>query len=65
VLESNDDGASFKMVQAGGRATLTGMTQLRDGSWLFASDRGLKRDISVAIQASTAAAAQPIQGPSK
>ncbi|WP_026354473.1 WD40/YVTN/BNR-like repeat-containing protein [Massilia niastensis] len=66
VVASDDDGASFKVVQAGGRATLTDMTQLRSGDWLFASDRGLKRDISIAPTPSTsAAAAQPNQGPSQ
>lgn len=49
LLASSDKGASFSLLQAGGRATLTDILQLPGGDWLLASDRGLRRNLSVAI----------------
>jgi photosystem II stability/assembly factor-like uncharacterized protein len=61
VLKTTDGGANFTIVRAGGRAALTDIQLMPDGSWLLASDGGLIRhDPKKAVAAApTASAAAP------
>jgi hypothetical protein len=43
LLASQDQGHSFKVIRKEGRASLTGIYRLADGSWLLTSDGGLQR----------------------
>lgn len=56
VLRSTDGGTSFKIVRAGGRAALTDIGLLSDGTWLVTSDGGLRTIDPRAQSAATPAA---------
>ncbi len=43
ILASDDQGHSFKVIRKEGRASLTGLYRLADGSWLLTSDAGFQR----------------------
>lgn len=60
VLRSTDGGAAFKVARAGGRAAFTDIGLLADGSWLIASDGGMRRiDPRAQPGANPAAGARP------
>ena len=58
VLRSTDRGATFNVVRGGDRAALTDIALLSDGSWLLASDGGLRtHDTRAAADAKAAVSA--------
>lgn len=60
VLASRDGGASFRIARGGGRAALTDIAVLSDGSWLLPSDGGMQRHDP--RKPAAAAAAAPASG---
>ncbi len=61
VLRSTDRGASFTIVRGGDRAALTDIAVLTDGSWVLASDGGMRLHDPRAAAAKAAAPASGAQ----